>query len=165
VKRAIWCEYWQGRIPKELFTDLHSTYPHTCMIAEKLMGAPSFYLGEPSVIVFNNGESWADVKPLVTMLRYPALVRFYRKLGLPADRARACERRVFEFCEPLLAGLLRGEASPQTPSISTFLRANWRSAEAWRALARAIRLTGEPPIISKLLSIANFLKAHRDYAA
>jgi glycosyltransferase involved in cell wall biosynthesis len=159
VKRAVWCEYWEGRTPSKSFSNVEGTYPHTCMLAEKLMNAACYYVGEPSVIVFNNGESWAEAKPVVTMLRYPELLRFYKKLRLPRAQARACERQIFRLCEPLLAERLQGKAILLTPSVGLYLRANWRSVEAWKSLARAIRACGQPRLISRLLALATLLKA------
>ena len=159
IRRRIWQEYWSGRPLREAFSDVRYTYPHSSMIAEGLMSKPSYYVAEPVLTIFDGGESWANKRPSLVLLRYPELLRLYQKHGLPAGRVRECARMVFSYCEPLLVDLLRGNAGPEVPGIAAYLRTNWRFAEAWRVLGRASRLTGKPKAFNKLMSLANRVKS------
>jgi glycosyltransferase involved in cell wall biosynthesis len=159
VRSRVWQDYWRGQPLREDFSDVRHTYPHSSMIAEKLLRKRSYYVGDPVLTIFDGGESWSDKRPIILLLRYPELLHLYQKHGLSAQKVRECERMVFSYSEPLLADILRGEVGPQVPSIASYLRSNWRFPEAWRALARASRLTGKPQSFNKLVSVATRLKS------
>jgi glycosyltransferase involved in cell wall biosynthesis len=143
VRRSVWQNYWRGRPRQEDFSDSRWTYPHSLMIAETVMNRPSYYVGEPVLTIFNGAQSWWGERHAV-LFKFSGVLRAYLKGGLPKERARECERMIFGNCEPLLREMLQGEAGPQAPSLFSYLRDNWRFAEAWRALARAISATGRP---------------------
>ena len=159
VRRMMWVKYWAGRKLSEPCSTLHMTYPHTCMIAANMMKKPSFYVGEPVLNIFDGGQSWNDLQAIIVMLRVPQLLRFYKDLGLPAEQIQECERAVFNNCQPLLMKVLNRSVGPEYPSLSSYIRTNWRFREAWKVLIRAVRTSGEPSFVNKLLSLAASLRA------
>jgi glycosyltransferase involved in cell wall biosynthesis len=159
VRRKLWVDYWRGRKLADTNSTLHMTYPHTCMIASYMMRKPTFYVGEPVLNIFDGGQSWNDLQSIIVLLRIPQLLRFYKDLGLPPEKLRQCEQAVFSNCDPLLMKLLNRNVDSDYPSLASYVRTNWRSREAWRALIRAVRASDKPPLVYKLLSLAASLRA------
>ncbi|HWN10331.1 MAG TPA: glycosyltransferase family 2 protein [Pyrinomonadaceae bacterium] len=157
VRRSVWQNYWQGRPRQQDFSDTRWSYPHSYMIAETLMHSPSFYVGEPVLTIFNGGESWRHKRHVAVLLRYPGLLRVLQRNGLPERQVRDCAQMVFSYCEPLLVEIMRGEAGKEAPGIGSYLRTNWRFAEAWHALARASHTAGSPWVLSSLFSAVSRL--------
>ena len=144
VRRSVWRSYWSGRPLGEEYSDVYMTYPHSCMLAETIMHKPSYYVAEPVLTIFNNGQSWTDVRPLIVLLRYPELLGLYRKLGLSAEQLPGCATAVFTSGEPFLVNILQKKAGPKSPTIGEYLRASWRFPEAWTAIGRACLTAGRP---------------------
>lgn len=156
VRRTIWRDYWRGRPNQEDYSDARWSYPHSYMLAETSMGAPSYYVGEPVLTIFNGGQSWWDIRHSVVLLMFPELLGAFRRRGLPAAQARECEVMVFANCRPLLVEMLEGRAGADAPSLGSYLRANWRFREAWLALGRA-GLTAKRPWVFNRLCHATLL--------
>lgn len=154
VRRRVWQDYWRGLPRQEDFSDARWTYPHTYMIAETLMDKPSYYVGEPVLTIFNGGQSWWDIRHSVVLLMFPGLLRLFARRGLPKAQVRECEEMAFANCRPLLVEMLRGDAGPDAPSVAAYLWANWRFAEAWRALGRAGLTAQRPWLFNRLCRAA-----------
>jgi glycosyltransferase involved in cell wall biosynthesis len=150
-------DQWHELIDPE--SSMHMTYPHACMIASYMMRKPTFYVGEPVLNIFDGGQSWNDLQSIIVLVRVPQLLRFYKDLGLPPEKLRQCEQAVFSNCDPLLMKLLNRNVDSDYPSLASYVRTNWRSREAWRALIRAVRASDKPPLVYKLLSLAASLRA------
>jgi glycosyltransferase involved in cell wall biosynthesis len=153
IRRRVWQDYWAGQPLRNDFDDVGYTYPHSTMIAKVLMRKPSFYVGDPVLTIFDGGESWSDRRAVIHLSRFPELLRWYQKHGLPAARVRECARVVFTECGPFLADLLQREARFRLPNVIFYLLANWRFSEAWRALADASIATGRPRLFSRLCRV------------
>jgi hypothetical protein len=158
VRRAVWLNYWKGRKLHETYSEVRMTFPQPCMLAETMMDQPSYYVGEPVLTIFDNGQSWLDQQPLVSLLRYPELLAFYRKLGLPLAQTRECARAVFDNCEPYLVSVLRGESGP-SPTVGAYLRSSWRFIEAWEALIRASHTAGRHRLFNKIMHMVLRLRS------
>lgn len=88
VRRSLWTSYWSTRTVGESYVDAHSTYPHTCMLAETVLNRPAFYIGMPLLTIFNGAQSWRNpaTRARVWMLGWPGLLRLFAREGL--DRAK-----------------------------------------------------------------------------
>ena len=83
VRKTIWTDYWKDKTPGEPYTSARTTYPHTVMIAETLWSAPSFYIGEPVLTIFNGAQSWGKPETTTKVLLggFPELLKLFQSQG------------------------------------------------------------------------------------
>lgn len=153
VRRRMWVDFWQGKAVGRPYQSSLWTYPHAHMIAHYMVGQPTYYVGEPVLTIFNGGQSWSDVEPLISLVHYPRLARYYKKLGVPAWQIDEYARSYFPTCERFLVRILEGAGGPKDPSIAAYLRACWVFPDAWRALHRAVARAGRPWLLRRALSL------------
>ena len=60
VRTQIWRDYWRSFALDQPYLNAQTTYPHTKMIVVRLFDAPSHYLGEPAITIFNGAQSWGN---------------------------------------------------------------------------------------------------------
>ncbi|MBK7972232.1 MAG: glycosyltransferase family 2 protein [Deltaproteobacteria bacterium] len=137
VRRALWQGYAENGRLGEPFESPRWTFPHTFMIADAMFGRPSYFVGDPVLVIFNGGQSWLSEVPWVWMEALPGVLSHLRQLGLPQPRARKLARWTDEQIEWVLLDHLQGRCRNPRVSVARFLRTRWREAEAWRIVARA----------------------------
>lgn len=137
VRRAIWKGYAENGRLGEPFESPRWTFPHAFMVADAMFGRPSYFLGDPVLVIFNGGQSWLSEVPWVWMEALPGVLAHLRLLGLPEPRARELARWMDEQIEWVLLDHLQGRCRNPRVTVGRFLRTRWREAGAWRIVARA----------------------------
>lgn len=81
VKREIWTGYWDTHTIGTSFVDARSSYPHTCMLVDRVFHHPSHYIGSPLITIFNGAQSWSALQSRagVYLRGYPELVNLLRR--------------------------------------------------------------------------------------
>ncbi len=134
---------WQGLSDQGRFGEPYSsfrwTWPHTYMAAKAMFGKPAYYVGEPSLTVFNRRTEWWCEAPRIVFDYLPDLIRFYEHLGLPSARSAELWRAVDDGGVAFLQGVLRDEERSAGVTLRACLAGRWHRLRTWRLLARAMR--------------------------
>lgn len=136
IRRRVWTTYWPGKKIGAPYADVYNTFPHSCMLAETSMFSPTYYSGEPVLTIFDNAQSWLDVRSFLMLQRYPQLLELYKNRGLPPSQFRDCRSAVFNDCAQLIGERIKG-ADPLIPTIRAYLWNNWQFFAAWQSVYRA----------------------------
>jgi glycosyltransferase involved in cell wall biosynthesis len=139
LRRSIWQGLSdQGRFG-EPYSSFRWTWPHTYMAAKAMFGKPAYYVGEPSLTVFNRRTEWWCEAPRIVLDYLPDLIRFYEQLGLPPGRLAELQRAVDDGGVAFLQGVLLDEERPAGVTLRGCLAGRWHRVRTWRLLARAVR--------------------------
>lgn len=133
---------WQGLSEKGEFGPPYSsfrwTWPHTYMVAQAMFGRPAYYVGPPVLTIFHRAFEWSCHKPRMMLQYLPQLIRFYRRLGLPRDRAAEFLRATDTLGVITLQQLWRGGIPEAEMTLSKYLGEHWYQPRAWRLVGRAL---------------------------
>jgi glycosyltransferase involved in cell wall biosynthesis len=143
AKRSAWLNYWADRAVGLDFTSVHTTYPHTCTVAETTFGKPSYYIGEPILTIYNGAQWWGSLKSRarVYLHGYPELVRLYARLGCP--REKLLEVQVFGTSQvgKITLELLRNSNAEVAKLFVRYICRNWYykglASALWRAFIKS----------------------------
>jgi glycosyltransferase involved in cell wall biosynthesis len=136
VRRQVWIDYWRDRGVGETHSHARWTWPHTCMIAESLAESPTYYIGQPVLTIFDQSQSWLDERAQINMFRTPELMRLCRRAGVAKTEIRSYSNYMLRSARADLRRAL--EVEPSAHTAVQFVRANWRSAFAWRVALGAL---------------------------
>ncbi len=84
VKRGIWKEFWGDTYIKENYVDAATTYPHTYMIVCTSFHKPSYYIGAPTITIYNGAQTWGATltRCKVYVFGLPDLIMHFSRQGL-----------------------------------------------------------------------------------
>ena len=99
VRTQVWRGYWKDKHIGEPYTDATTTYPHTMMLVDTLFHHRSYYIGLPTITIFNGAQSWSNPETTgnVIVNGVPDLLQHYETLGLPSSvilKARVLEAKI-----------------------------------------------------------------------
>jgi glycosyltransferase involved in cell wall biosynthesis len=121
------------------YTTLDNTYPHAKVLAYALFGKPSYYVGDPVVVIALGRQHWHGEMPYVISQVVFEALDLYDEIG--ADRAVTRDlRRQFTGSRLLrtpLEHLIFGESRSgrEDFSLPAFI---WRSRRQWRYIGRVL---------------------------
>jgi len=129
VRTRVWRDYWAhhaGELGAD-FSNVLSTFPHTCTIAETLFGQPSYYIGEPVLTIFNGAQSWGALHARVGVdLRgYPELIRLFQRLGWRRELLFAAQAWGAEQARTSMTEAFRVGPSEERRCIAEYLWKYW----------------------------------------
>lgn len=139
VNTQIWRDYWTGREIGPDFSDSLTTYPHTQMLIDTVFDKPSYYIGNPAIIIFNGAQSWGDPKTkcAVYLNGLPDLLKGFVRHGLSRQRLQGCkEHFVIPETTWIFIQFLRSVG--MTALLAEIARQHGGPSHVWRCLASAI---------------------------
>jgi len=137
LRRPIWAGLSENGYFGPEYSSARWTYPHTYMAAQAMFGRPAFFVGEPVLTVFEREAEWGKHLPRFILEYLPELIGFFRRLGLPEDRAAQFHRQIDRRGVDILVDLMQGKPRGASLTPLGFAAGNWRRLRTWRLLAIA----------------------------
>jgi glycosyltransferase involved in cell wall biosynthesis len=143
AKRSAWREFWAGRDVGSDFTEVLTTFPHTCTLAETTFGKPSYYIGEPVLTIYNGAQWWGslDSRAKVFLHGYPGLERLYARLGCPRKTRLEVQSFGTGLVEQIAQEALRTGNPEVTRQLAKYALRNWHykglAGALWRAFIKS----------------------------
>ena len=94
VRTQVWRDYWKDKHIGEPYTDATTTYPHTMMLVDTLFHHRSYYIGLPTITIFNGAQSWGNLitQSQVYLRGMPRLIRRLEEVGMTSSRIKDAMR-------------------------------------------------------------------------
>ncbi|MCX7385962.1 MAG: glycosyltransferase family 2 protein [Planctomycetales bacterium] len=113
VRTQVWRGYWKDKHIGDPYTDATTTYPHTMMLVDTLFHDRSYYIGLPTITIFNGAQSWGNpVSQAQVYLRgSPGLVRRLGDVGMTSLRIKDARRFTLPETHRVLTKLFEQKGS------------------------------------------------------
>lgn len=159
-RRSVWLSALGGLRLTEPYLSIDSTYPHSVVFAQTMIGKPAWSSGHPWVIMCGK-ESWSDFIPAVVLLRFHELLDAYLAGGIHHKLVEGHRRRMLRYAGEPLTRFLQGETAPglENFSLPAFVARHYRYREAWQAIHGAVLTAPLQQIARRSALVASFAVA------
>jgi hypothetical protein len=162
-RRAILETHFSGRVLGEPYSSGETTFVHTFAIAAAMFGRPSYYIGSPSVTIFNGAQSWSSERAKVFLIGFPELLAMYEKLGLSDEQLRGAHEFVARHTREILVEVFRRGQPDQLALIPKYFVREWHRAGTMQAVWSAFVDSQCCWIAVALKNMGHYLESLRDY--
>ena len=113
VRTQVWRDYWKDKHIGEPYTDGTTTYPHTMMLVDTLFHHRSYYIGLPTITIFNGAQSWGNpvTQSQVYLRGMPELIRRLGDVGMTSLRIKDARRFTLPETHRVLTKLFEQKGS------------------------------------------------------
>ncbi|TWR27566.1 glycosyltransferase [Mucilaginibacter pallidiroseus] len=99
-RRALWVSYKLEDLDEPYLSTLNTSYPHSVIFANTMIGRKAIYLETPSVLAMAGSRDWWHKLGYITLVHVKSLLALYKSRGVSLDIMMQCYDHFIKLSAP-----------------------------------------------------------------